>query len=146
MQACYAETFAERFRGVPEHPYADGFDPRLIPKKLLEPLRWGSARTVFVNSMSDLSQDPIPDRYIEAVTFSGPGQYADGTPSIPLLALEHAVNTPSLCEHLQTCPSVGPAISWAKDCSRATAFSGNSSESSYSRPSAMIGLRRHTAM
>jgi hypothetical protein len=39
---CYAETFAERFRGVPEHPYGDGFDPRLIPDKLLEPLRWGS--------------------------------------------------------------------------------------------------------
>jgi protein gp37 len=65
---CYAETFAERFRGVPEHPYGDGFDPRLIPDKLLEPLRWGSARTVFVNSMSDLFQDPIPDRYAEAVT------------------------------------------------------------------------------
>ena|ERR1039458_1995099 len=65
---CYAETFAERFRGVPEHPYGDGFDPRLIPDKLLEPLRWGSARTVFVNSMSDLFQDPVPDRYIETVT------------------------------------------------------------------------------
>jgi protein gp37 len=64
---CYAETFAERFRGVPEHPYGDGFDPRLIPDKLLEPLRWGSARTVFVNSMSDLFQDPVPDDYVEAV-------------------------------------------------------------------------------
>lgn len=65
---CYAETFAERFRGMPEHPYGDGFDPRLIPNKLLEPLRWEAARTVFVNSMSDLFQDPIPDRYVEAVT------------------------------------------------------------------------------
>jgi protein gp37 len=64
---CYAETFAERFRGVPDHPYADGFDPRLVPDKLLEPLRWSSARTVFVNSMSDLFQDPIPDAYIDAV-------------------------------------------------------------------------------
>jgi protein gp37 len=60
---CYAETFAERFRGVPEHPYADGFDPRLIPDKLLEPIRWESSRTVFVNSMSDLFQDPVPDKY-----------------------------------------------------------------------------------
>ena len=34
--------------------------------------------------------------------FSGPGEYADGTPSIPLLILEHAINTPALCEHLQT--------------------------------------------
>jgi hypothetical protein len=45
----------------------------------------------------------------------------------------------------RACSSVGLAISWAKDCSRATAFSGNSSESSYSRPSATIGSRRHTA-
>ena len=26
---CYAETFAERFRGVPGHPYEQGFDLRL---------------------------------------------------------------------------------------------------------------------
>jgi protein gp37 len=65
---CYAETFAERFRGVPGHPYGNGFDPRLIPDKLLEPFRWTAARTVFVNSMSDLFQDPIPDEYIDAVT------------------------------------------------------------------------------
>jgi three-Cys-motif partner protein len=32
----------------------------------------------------------------------GPGQYLDGTPSIPLLILEHAINTPVLCEYLQT--------------------------------------------
>jgi protein gp37 len=64
---CYAETFAERFRGVPGHAYGDGFDPRIIPDKLLEPLRWSASRTVFVNSMSDLFQDPIPDEYIDAV-------------------------------------------------------------------------------
>src|SRR6202035_3191161 len=50
---CYAETFAERFRGVPGHPYEHGFDPRLVPEKLLEPLSWASPKTVFVNSMSD---------------------------------------------------------------------------------------------
>lgn len=64
---CYAETFAERFRGVPGHPYAHGFDPRIVPHKLLEPLRWPSPRMVFVNSMSDLFQDAVPDDYIEAV-------------------------------------------------------------------------------
>ena len=36
---CYAETFAERFRGVAGHPYQRGFDLRLIPEKLAEPLR-----------------------------------------------------------------------------------------------------------
>jgi protein gp37 len=64
---CYAETFAERFRGVPGHPYEHGFDPRLVPKKLLEPLLWASPKTVFVNSMSDLFQDAVPDEYVAAV-------------------------------------------------------------------------------
>ena len=64
---CYAETFAERFRGVPGHPYEHGFDPRLVPEKLLEPLLWPAPKTVFVNSMSDLFQDTIPDDYIVAV-------------------------------------------------------------------------------
>jgi protein gp37 len=64
---CYAETFAERFRGVPNHPYEHGFDPRLVPEKLLEPLSWHSPKTVFVNSMSDLFQDSVPDGYIRAV-------------------------------------------------------------------------------
>jgi protein gp37 len=64
---CYAETFAERFRGVPGHPYEQGFDLRLVPDKLLEPLRWRTPRRVFVNSMSDLFHEDIPDDYIRAV-------------------------------------------------------------------------------
>ncbi len=64
---CYAETFAERFRGVPGHPYEQGFDLRLVPEKICEPLRWLSARMIFVNSMSDLFHDGVPDDYIEAV-------------------------------------------------------------------------------
>ncbi|NOK19110.1 DUF5131 family protein [Corallococcus carmarthensis] len=64
---CYAETFAERFRGVPGHPYEQGFDLKLIPGKLAEPLRWKVAKRVFVNSMSDLFLDDVPEAYIEAV-------------------------------------------------------------------------------
>lgn len=64
---CYAETFAERFRGVLGHPYEQGFDLRLVPEKLLEPVTWSSARAVFVNSMSDLFQDEVPDKYIISV-------------------------------------------------------------------------------
>jgi protein gp37 len=62
---CYAETFAERFRGVPGHPYEQGFDLRLVPEKLGEPLRWGAPKTIFVNSMSDLFHEGVPDAYIE---------------------------------------------------------------------------------
>src|SRR4051794_3275244 len=64
---CYAETFAERFRGVPGHPYEQGFDLRLMPEKLEEPLRWKSPRMVFVNSMSDLFHEEVEDSYIEQV-------------------------------------------------------------------------------
>jgi len=64
---CYAETFAERFRGVKGHPYEQGFDLRLVPEKLTEPLLWRSPKLVFVNSMSDLFHEGVPDNYIEAV-------------------------------------------------------------------------------
>jgi protein gp37 len=64
---CYAETFAERFRGVPGHPYEQGFDLKLIPEKLAEPLKWATPKTIFVNSMSDLFQDGVPDSYVEHV-------------------------------------------------------------------------------
>jgi protein gp37 len=64
---CYAETFAERFRGVPGHPYEQGFDLRLIPSKLAEPLQWSSPKSIFVNSMSDLFHEEVPDAYIEQV-------------------------------------------------------------------------------
>ncbi len=64
---CYAETFAERFRGVKCHPYEQGFDLRLVPAKLTEPFSWRTPKLVFVNSMSDLFQPGVPDDYIEAV-------------------------------------------------------------------------------
>ena len=64
---CYAEAFAERFRGVPEHPFERGFDLRLVPHKLEEPLRWKRPRRVFVNSMSDLFHEAVPEDYIGQV-------------------------------------------------------------------------------
>jgi protein gp37 len=64
---CYAETFAERFRGVSGHPYEQGFDLRLVPEKLCEPLKWGSPKTIFVNSMSDLFHEDVPDSYVVQV-------------------------------------------------------------------------------
>jgi protein gp37 len=64
---CYAEAFAERFRGVKNHPYEQGFDLRLVPEKLSEPFTWKKPRMVFVNSMSDLFQDGVPDEFIVRV-------------------------------------------------------------------------------
>lgn len=64
---CYAETFAERFRGVAGHPFEHGFDLRLVPTALELPLRWKAPRLVFVNSMSDLFHEDVPASYIQKV-------------------------------------------------------------------------------
>jgi protein gp37 len=61
---CYAERFAERFRGVKGHPFEQGFDLRIVPEKLADPLRWGTPRMIFVNSMSDLFHGGVPQSYI----------------------------------------------------------------------------------
>ncbi len=64
---CYAETFAERFRDVPGHPYQQGFDLRLWPERLKLPLTWRTPRRIFVNSMSDLFHPEVPDEFIADV-------------------------------------------------------------------------------
>lgn len=64
---CYAETFAERFRGVPGHPYERGFDLQLRPERLKQPLEWTRPRLIFVNSMSDLFHEDVPIDFIRSV-------------------------------------------------------------------------------
>src|SRR5215207_4849303 len=64
---CYAKTFAERWRGIPGHPYEQGFQLRLWPERLDQPLRWKRPRTIFVNSMSDLFHERIPEAFIQRV-------------------------------------------------------------------------------
>ncbi|MER8002980.1 phage Gp37/Gp68 family protein [Streptomyces sp. NPDC095613] len=66
---CYAETFAERWRGTKGHHFENGFDITLRPERLTLPLKWRKPRKVFVNSMSDLFHKDIPDEYI-ARTFA----------------------------------------------------------------------------
>jgi len=64
---CYAETFAERFRGVLGHPFEQGFDLRLVHEVLELPLRWKASRRIFVNSMSDLFHEDVPVGFIHRV-------------------------------------------------------------------------------
>jgi protein gp37 len=64
---CYAERFSERFRGVPDHPFSSGFDLRLRPERIEQPLSWRRPRMIFVNSMSDLFQKEVPRRFIDNV-------------------------------------------------------------------------------
>jgi len=64
---CYAERFAERFRGVPGHPFEPGFDLTLRPARLEQPLKWRRPRKIFVNSMSDLFHKQVPTDFVDSV-------------------------------------------------------------------------------
>jgi protein gp37 len=64
---CYAETFAERWRGVPGHAFEQGFDLRLVPEAIDLPLRWKKPRRIFVNSMSDVFHEAVPFEYVARI-------------------------------------------------------------------------------
>ena len=72
---CYAEKMAARFCG-PGQPYEGTINPatkrwsgkvRLVPERLMDPIRWARPRMVFVNSMSDLFHEDVPDEFIDQV-------------------------------------------------------------------------------
>jgi protein gp37 len=64
---CYAARFAERWRGIKDHPYEQGFDLRLWPERLLQPALWKKPRMIFVNSMSDLFQKDLDIAFVDKV-------------------------------------------------------------------------------
>lgn len=64
---CYARTFAERFRGVPNHHLSRGFDFELKAYRLGDPLNWRKPCMVFVGSMTDLFYEKVPDDHIAKV-------------------------------------------------------------------------------
>lgn len=64
---CYAERFAERFRGTAGHPFEPGFDLTLRVERLKQPLLWRSSKMIFVNSMSDLFHKDIPQEFVDRV-------------------------------------------------------------------------------
>lgn len=64
---CYAERFAERWRGTRGHPYENGFDLTLRPERLEQPLSWRQPRMIFVNSMSDLFHKHVPHEFVNRV-------------------------------------------------------------------------------
>lgn len=59
---CYAETIAHRFWG--DRPFTE---VRCHPERLDAPLHWKKPRRVFVNSMSDLFHEDVPDEFIDKV-------------------------------------------------------------------------------
>ncbi|MDR1351245.1 MAG: phage Gp37/Gp68 family protein [Zoogloeaceae bacterium] len=64
---CYAETMALRLQAMHTPGYENGFDLTLMPERLAQPLRCKKPTMFFVNSMSDLFHEAIPDAFIDRV-------------------------------------------------------------------------------
>lgn len=63
-QNCYAATFAKRLKAMHNPRYINGFDVTVHEDLITAPLNWKSSRKVFVNSMSDIFHEDIPDDVI----------------------------------------------------------------------------------
>ncbi len=61
---CYAERLAKRLKAMGQPNYANGFKVTLHPHTLPAPLKWAKPQMVFVNSMSDLFHDEVPEDFI----------------------------------------------------------------------------------
>jgi protein gp37 len=64
---CYAETMARRLTAMRASGYENGFQLTLQPERLAQPLKRKAPTVYFVNSMSDLFHEAVPDNYIEQV-------------------------------------------------------------------------------
>lgn len=64
---CYAETMARRLKAMRAPGYERGFELSLQPTRLGQPLRRKKQTVWFVNSMSDLFHEGVPDEYIDKV-------------------------------------------------------------------------------
>src|SRR5438309_4486439 len=64
---CYAERMAKRLQAMGQERYRNGFDVTLQRDIVELPLRWPEPRLIFVNSMSDLFHEEIPEPFIHNV-------------------------------------------------------------------------------
>jgi protein gp37 len=64
---CYAEVMAKRLKAMRVKGYENGFSLTILPQRLEEPIKRKRPAVYFVNSMSDLFHEHIPDGYIEQV-------------------------------------------------------------------------------
>lgn len=64
---CYAETMANRLQAMSTPGYDNGFKLSLMPSRLSQPLNRKKPTMYFVNSMSDLFHEDIPDDYLDQI-------------------------------------------------------------------------------
>ena len=66
-QHCYAARFAKRLQAMGNPRYKNAFSVTIHEDLIETPLRWKKPQMVFVNSMSDLFHDDVPDETIKAI-------------------------------------------------------------------------------
>ena len=64
---CYAERLAHRLQAMGQPNYRNGFQVTLHPHMLERPLQLKSPQVIFVNSMSDLFHEEVPEQFIRDV-------------------------------------------------------------------------------
>lgn len=64
---CYAETMAKRLQAMGTPGYENGFALTLLPQRLADPMKRTKPTVYFLNSMSDLFHEQVPDNYIDQV-------------------------------------------------------------------------------
>lgn len=64
---CYAERMAVRLRAMGQPNYETGFEVALHERALKLPLTWKNPQMVFVNSMSDIFHDNVPEEFVHRV-------------------------------------------------------------------------------
>lgn len=66
-QNCYADKMSLRLKAMGQKNYANGFKLTIHRDMLNRPLIWKKPQMIFVNSMSDLFHEDIPDEFISTV-------------------------------------------------------------------------------
>ena len=64
---CYAERMSKRLQAMGQRNYSRGFEINMHEHALEIPLNWKKPQIVFVNSMSDLFHEQVPDSFIKRV-------------------------------------------------------------------------------
>ncbi|TCV79206.1 DUF5131 family protein [Sulfurirhabdus autotrophica] len=64
---CYAEVMARRLHAMGAPGYKNGFKLAILPERLVQPLQRKKPTVYFVNSMSDLFHENIPDQFLDEV-------------------------------------------------------------------------------
>lgn len=64
---CYAETMAKRLQAMGTRGYENGFALSVLPERLTQPLQRKKPTVYFVNSMSDLFHEDVPEAFLDQV-------------------------------------------------------------------------------